>query len=151
PESPKVVVINEKMARKWWPHESAVGKKIKQGFPQDKSPYREIVGVVGDVPQNGLDEPIRTEVFLPMTQMQTDGMTLLVRTTGDPMSLAKAVSAKIHALDKDQAVTAVQPMTQYVAESLARRRFHTLLLGAFGALALLLASVGIYGVVSYGV
>ncbi|HTR02307.1 MAG TPA: ABC transporter permease [Thermoanaerobaculia bacterium] len=151
PTSPPVVVINEKMARKWWPHASALGKKIKQGFPQDKSPYREIVGVVGDVPQNGLDEAIRTEVFLPMTQMQSDGMTLLVRTPGEPASLVKPAIAKIHALDKDLAVTAVQPMDQYIAESLARRRFHTLLLGAFGALALLLASVGIYGVVSYGV
>ena len=67
------------------------------------------------------------------------------------MSMAKPVIRAIHALDKDQALAAVQPMTQYIAGSLARRRFHTLLLGAFGALALVLASVGIYGVVSYGV
>ena len=67
------------------------------------------------------------------------------------MSLAKPAIAAVHAIDKDQAVTAVQPMTQYITESLARRRFHTLLLGLFGILALLLASVGIYGVVSYGV
>jgi putative ABC transport system permease protein len=67
------------------------------------------------------------------------------------MSMAKPAVAAVHSIDKDQAVTAVQPMTQYISESLARRRFHTLLLGAFGALAVLLASVGIYGVVSYGV
>ena len=65
PDSPPVVVINETMARKWWPRESPIGKRIKQGFPQNKSPYREIVGVVGDVPQRGLDEAIHTEVFLP--------------------------------------------------------------------------------------
>jgi putative ABC transport system permease protein len=151
PDSPPVVVINETMAHKWWPNESAIGKRIKQGWPQDNAPYREIVGVVGDVPQEGLDEPIRTEVFLPMSQHQEAALTLLVRTSRPPMSLAKPAIAAIHSIDRDQAVTAVQPMSQYIAESLARRRFQALLLGLFGGLALLLASVGIYGVVSYGV
>jgi putative ABC transport system permease protein len=151
PDSPPVVVINESMAKKWWPHESPIGKRIKQGWPQDNSPYREIVGVVGDVPQDGLDATIRTEVFLPMSQHPDTSLTLLIRTSRLPMSLAKPAIAAVHAIDKDQAVTAVKPMSQYITESLARRRFHTLLLGLFGVLALLLASVGIYGVVSYGV
>ena len=151
PDSPPVVVINETMARKWWPNGSAIGKRIKQGFPQDEAPYREIVGVVGDVPQDGLEEPTRTEVFLPLSQHPEADLTLLVRTSRPPMSLAKSAIATIHSIDKDQAVTAVQPMNQYIAESLGHRRFQTLLLGLFGGLALLLASVGIYGVVSYGV
>jgi len=151
PDSPPVVVINETMAKKWWPNESPIGKRIKQGFPQDTAPYREIVGVVGDVPQDGLDEVIRTEVFLPLSQHPEADLTLLLRTSRPPMSLAKSAIAAIHSIDKDQAVTAVQPMNQYIADSLAHRRFQTVLLGLFGGLALLLASVGIYGVVSYGV
>jgi putative ABC transport system permease protein len=151
PDSPPVVVINETMARKWWPNESPIGKRIKPGFPQDDAPFREIVGVVGDVPQDGLDEQIRTEVFLPLSQHPEADLTLLVRTSRPPMSLAKSAIAAIHSIDKDQAVTAVQPMNQYIADSLAHRRFQTMLLGLFGGLALLLASVGIYGVVSYGV
>src|SRR4029077_6084913 len=78
PTSPPVVVINEKMARKWWPNESPLGKRIKQGFPQADTPYREIVGGVGDVPQSGLDAEIRTEVFLPIANEAATAMTLLV-------------------------------------------------------------------------
>ena len=151
PTSPLVVIINESMARLWWPRESPLGERIKPGFPQDDAPFREIVGVVGDVPQRGLDEPVHPEVFLPISQNPTSYVTYLVRTGKPPASLAQAAIGAIHAVDKNQAVTAVQPLTQYVAESLARRRFHTTLLGLFGVLALLLASVGIYGVVSYGV
>jgi putative ABC transport system permease protein len=150
-DSAKVVIVNESFAQKWWPHGGALGKRIKQGFPKDETPFREIVGVVADVRQEGLDVPARTEVFIPWAQNPMSSMTLVVRVSGSPLSLAKPAVAAVHKVDPDQSVSRVLPMTEYVAESVASRRFTTLLLGLFGALALVLASVGIYGVVAFGV
>ncbi len=132
-DSTKVVIINESFAKKWWPNESPLGKRIKQGFPQDDRPFREIVGVVGDVAQEGLDLPIQTEVFLPFAQEASGAMTFVARTRSEPMSLARAATAAIHRVDPNQSVAEVQPLTRSLAESVARRKFTTLLLGLFGA------------------
>ena len=149
--APEVVVVNETFARKWWPNGGALGKRVKQGFPKDQTPFREIVGVVADVRQEGLDVPARPEVYLPWAQNAPSSMTLLVRVAGSPGSIAKAAVAAVHAVDSEQSVSAIKPLSDYLAESVASRRFTTLLLGFFGALALILASVGIYGVVAFGV
>ncbi len=150
-DSAKVVIVNESFAKRWWPNESPLGKRVKQGFPQDDRPFREIVGVVGDVAQEGLDLPVETEVYLPLAQDSDTSIAFVARTASDPMSLARAATAAIHRVDPNQSVSWVQPLTKLVVESGARRKFTTLLLVLFGALALILASVGIYGVVSYGV
>jgi putative ABC transport system permease protein len=150
-DAPKVAVVNESFARKWWPKGGALGKQVKQGFPDHPQNAYEIVGVVADVRQEGLDVEPLTEVFIPWAQNPMPGMTFVLRTTVSPMSLAKPAIEAVHAVDPDQSVSHVVPMGEWVSESVAGRRFTTALLGLFGLLALVLASVGIYGVVSFGV
>jgi predicted permease len=150
-DSPPVVIVNRTFARTWWPNESAIGKRVKQGFPQDRSPFREIVGVVDDVKQDGLDTEQKPEVFLPLAQDLDSAVTMMVRTEGNPMDFAKATVHRIHQVDDKLPLSAIQPASQYLDDSLASRRFSTLLLNLFGGLAVLLAAVGIYGVVAYSV
>jgi len=149
--APSVVLINETMARRHWPGQSPLGRRLKQGFPQDDTPWREIVGVVADCRQSGPERDPEPEVFLPFTQASDSSMSLIVKTLGDSALPAGAVISEIHRLDPDQPVDNIRPMSRYLADSVARRRFATLLLGMFASLALVLAAVGIYGVVSCGV
>jgi putative ABC transport system permease protein len=147
--STPVLVINETAARRFWPNQNPIGKRIKQGFPQDKEPFREVVGVVGDLKEDGPDQPQWAEMFQPEAQNTMTSFTLVLRTATEPMAVAPEVERIIHILDPDQPVYHVKAMTQYLTESLSRRKFAALLLGVFGALALLLAAVGTYGVISY--
>jgi putative ABC transport system permease protein len=146
-----VTVINETMARRFWPNEEPLGKRLKQGWPEDKSPWREVVGVVSDVKVNGVDQETPLQSYLPLTQEPARGLALVVRTEGAPLLLASTVEQTIHSIDKDLPVFNARSMDQLLDNAIARQRLTMVLLTGFAVVALLLAAVGIYGVVSYSV
>jgi putative ABC transport system permease protein len=147
--SPMVALVNESMARQFWPSEDPIGKRFRMG--DTKGPWKTVVGVVGDVLHKGLNAPHTIQVYLPNTQF-TDSMVILaVRTSNEPASIAAAVRSEITALDPQVPVSEVATMDEVVSASVANQRFGAVLFVLFGAIALVLTAVGIYGVISYGV
>jgi putative ABC transport system permease protein len=147
--SPMVALVNESMARQFWPGEDPIGKRFRMG--DTKSPWKSVVGVLGDVLHKGLDAPHTIQVYLPNTQFTDSLVILAVRTSKDPASLAAAVRSEISALDPQVPVSDVATMDAVVSASVANQRFGALLFLLFGAIALVLTAVGIYGVIAYGV
>lgn len=153
-ETPPVALINESMARSFWPDDDPIGKQITINFPSDLANYgppvaREIVGVVGNVKHGGLEHQPEPEMYAPFLQNPLLFMTLLVRTTGEPASMAGSVRAAVWSIDKDQPVAPMVTMEEILDRSVAQPRFRTLLLSVFAALALALAALGVYGVMAY--
>jgi putative ABC transport system permease protein len=147
-----VALINETMAGELWPHESPLGKRIKfPGFEENAQPWRTIVGVMSNVKQYGLDKEARMQIYLPEAQYPNSGMTLVVRTKVDPSNLIASVRSEIHAVDQELAVDSIATMEQLLADSISLQRFSLLLLMIFAGIALALAGVGIYGVISFTV
>ena len=154
-----VIVISASMARRFWGQDDPLGKRLTLSFlPQPAS--REIVGIVGDVKQDGLDvADTEATLYVPMGQIsvaalggwRSFGVTLAVRTSTDPAAMSSAIAGAIHQVNADQPVAQVLTMDQVLTQSISSQRFNMLLLAAFAGLALLLAAVGIYSVLSYTV
>jgi putative ABC transport system permease protein len=149
--APPVAIINASMARRFWPDQNAVGGRFKPGGFNSTEPWLTVVGVIQDVRQGGLDGGFLPQFFRPYAQAAWPVMTVVVRTTSDPMSFAVLTKKALADIDPDQPVSNIRTMNEVVDDSLGPRRFPMLLLIAFSLLALVLAAVGIVGVVSYSV
>jgi putative ABC transport system permease protein len=151
PTSPNVAVVNASLAKRLWAGESAIGKSIKQGWPESPGTWREIVGVVADVKFEGVTVETPMQVYLPLTQESARGLAIIARTPAEPAAMTATIQAAVHQLDKDLPLYAVRTMDQVLDTSMARERMSMLILIVFATVALTLASVGLYGVVAHGV
>jgi putative ABC transport system permease protein len=146
----RVVIISDTLARQYFPNQDPLGKRITIAMKEQNDPC-EIIGVVGDVKMKGLDIATRPMVYWPHAELPYLSMTLVVRSSGNPSGIAGSLEREVRALDKDQPLSDVRTMNEWLADSIARARFATFLLSVFGFVALMLASLGIYGVMSYSV
>jgi len=147
----QVAIVNQAFASRFFPDGDPLGKRISFGCEESKGLCRTIVGVVGNIRQESITDEVTPEIYVPFAQARVNGMTLLVRTDSDPLAIARAVRNEVLAIDRNQPIYDVKTLAQRVDDAVAVSRSLMLLFAAFALLALVLASVGIYGIVSYSV
>jgi putative ABC transport system permease protein len=151
PDTAPTLVINETMARAYWPGESPIGRRLKLTSYDRDAPWYTVVGVVNDTRYTALDSALRPQVYVHFHRDPAQQMWIVLRTGGDPLAFANAARNAVHEIDPNQPVGRVRAMAEVVAASVSDRRFSMFLLGMFATLALTLSVVGLYAVVSYSV
>ncbi len=149
-DSEKVTIVDERLARTYWPNESAIGKRVRFGPPEANEPWHTVVGVVGAVRHQRLDAETRKSVYLPHGEISVGGLSIVVRAK-DPLNLAAAVRSQVKEMDPDLPVVSLMTMEDVVSQSIWQNRLYAILFSVFAGIALLLSAVGIYGVISYSV
>ena len=150
-DAPGVTIIDERLAQEYWPNETALGKRIRFGPPESNEPWKTIVGVVAAVRHQSLDRFTRKGIYVPHRQITDRDMTIVARASDNPASLATAMRKLVLDIDSQQAVTNLLTMNEVVSRSVWQPRFYTILFSVFAVVALILGSVGIYGVMSYSI
>ena len=151
PDRNFVAVVNETMARTWWPGDSPIGRRIKMAAYEQDAPWHTVIGVVGDTRQSGLDSALRPQVYVQHAQDPRPQMALVMRTAGDPLALAAPVRASVHAIDPNQPVASIRTMEDVMQAAVSTRRFNMFVVAVFAALAVTLSLVGLYAVVAHSV
>jgi predicted permease len=149
--SPEAVVVNETFARRFFGDHDPIGARVKQGWPEEKAPWRQIVGVVNDVRMDGLQGDDSLQAYLPARQLSQRSGTFVVRTSGNPAPLGRAIAAAIHEIDPNVPLFNVRTMNQVIDVAIGNERLTMVLMISFAALALLMAAIGVFGVTAYSV